>query len=121
MHESGEIDMTETIHPLISLALLAWAVISVIWLTLAVGSARSAREDVRVLREAKSFYQDQVFKREDRIAELVQANKDLRSQHEWNILGNAVLAELEESVRQPSYRKLVSNTDKVLDYYRDQT
>ena len=103
----------------IGLVLLAWAIISVIWLTLAIGAARDAREEANTHRAMRRLQRNRIDSMDARIADLVDELQILRSQNEWHILGNAVLAELEESVRRPSHRKLVTNTDKVLDYYRN--
>jgi hypothetical protein len=99
----------------LGLVLLAWAVISVIWLTLALGTIRDAREDAAAARKTRDFHRETLLKREQQMSDLlnVVAEKNtLISQLSFE-LDRIYVAEI-AAVPPADMR---SNVDKVLDYY----
>jgi hypothetical protein len=99
----------------LGLVLLAWAVLSVIWLTLALGTIRDAREDAAAARKTRDFHRELLLKREQQMSDLLSVVS------EKNSLISSLSFELDrlyvaEIARVPA-PDLRSNVDKVLDYY----
>jgi hypothetical protein len=98
----------------LGLVLLAWAVISVIWLTIVIGAMNDAREDRDVNTRARDYHRKHVLQREERIYELI---NQLREKDELISMLSFELDRIyvAEIAAVPPAAP-VTNTDKVLAY-----